>query len=482
MKSIFIEKNENCTRIALKLNNELEKLFIQEKSLKPKVGQIYLGIVESIVSGNECAYIDIGFEKKCYMHLKDSRKDNLKKGDYLLVEILKEELLDKGAKVTNNISIQGVYCVITTFNDRINFSKSIEDKLKKKEFLTNIKKPEDVGIIVRTRGFDADFDCINREIKTLYDIYMKIKKKAPYMLKPKLLYDNGEVFYRVLREEANTDLDEIITNDKEYYLEIKEFLYENENSHTKAEIYNKRQNLFSYFGIEKDIIQLKNDKVYLKSGAYIVINKTEAMNVIDVNSGKNTRHETKRSSILNSNLEAAKEAARQVILRNLSGIIVVDFIDMFSKEDKDKVLKVLDEEFKRDNRKTKVYPFTQLGLIQIKRKRTDSDIYSYIDERCPRCKGSGRRIKLSYISFLIKNEIYKIEEQLKLENVYIEIDKEYKKDISGDIIKFVKEIDAFDKRVYINYIQKGEVFKVEPLIFESKRKNLEAFKVYDYSN
>lgn len=479
MKKMYIEKQGSCTRVAIKREEELEEILIQEAESGPHVGEIYKGIVKNIINANNSAFIDIGIEKNCYMQLGDSNPKNLKNGDHVIVEIVKEAFGDKGPKVTADISIQGNYCVLVTFNNRINFSKNIDDVELKKYIIKHIEKPKDMGVIIRSKALEATVEEMNVEIEYLYNKYVQVIKTGTYTLKPKLLYSNRGIINRILREYIDESFTEIITNSSEYYHKIVEYMKTREGLNIDVNLYDNEENLFSYYGIEKKLIHLRSKKISLPSGGNIVIDKTEAMYVVDVNTAQNTKHESMRNTFLSTNLEAAEEIVKQIKLRNLAGIIIIDFIDMYSEEDKEAVKNIVEKGFSDDKNKTKIYPFTPLGLLQITRKRVGKDIYSYLEENCQECSGEGKRLRLSYIEFLIKNIIYKIEEQCHGDAVYIEINEQYKKSISEDIISFIKEIDALDKNVYLKYTNNSEVFKVEPILFMSQIKKLQSCKIYE---
>lgn len=479
MKKIYIEKQGTCTRVAVKKEDELKAILIQEEDREPHIGEIYKGIVKNIINANNSAFIDIGTEKNCYMHLQDSNENKIKKGDHVIVEVVRETIGDKGPRVTTEISIQGSYCVLTTFNNRINFSKKIEDVEFKRNIIKGIKKHKSFGVIIRSKAIDVTVEDMNKEIEYLYNIYLKVIKDGTYTLKPKLLYSSRGIINRVLREYVDDTSAEIITNNKEYYDYMLDYMINRELLSTKLTLYDKTENLFSYYEIEKSLVHLRNNKISLPSGGNIVIDKTEAMYVVDVNTAQNIRHESMRKAVLNTNLEAAEEIVKQIKLRNLAGMIIVDFIDMHMAQDREAIINTVEKGFSDEGNKTKVYPFTPLGLLQITRKRVGKDIYSYLEEQCQECGGEGKRLRLSYIEFLIKNLIYKIQEQCKGDTIYIEIDEKYKKSISEDILSFIKEIDALDKIVYLQYTNNSELFKVEPLLFISQLKKLESCKVYE---
>lgn len=212
-------------------------------------------------------------------------------------------------------------------------------------------------------------------------------------------------------------------------------------------------------------------------GGYIVIDKTEAMYVIDVNSGKNVKGRDFNKTIMQTNLEAAKEVGRQIRLRNLSGIIVVDFIDMRDEIQKVHVIKALKKSLEADKGNVKIFPFTELDLIQISRKRKGKSIYEYLEEPCGKCKSNGFILKLSYIENLIRNEIIKCYNENSIKDFYIEIDKNYEEDIKQDIFKFLKNIEGIDKEIYLNFVYDIEGYRIEPLIFVSQKENYQKYKI-----
>ncbi|MPM32792.1 Ribonuclease E [bioreactor metagenome] len=237
--------------------------------------------------------------------------------------------------------------------------------------------------------------------------------------------------------------------------------------------------MFDYYGLETEVLALRNSKIILPSGGNIVIDNTEAMHVIDVNSAKNIKG-SQRVAILNTNMEAAKAIAEQVRLRNIGGIILVDFIDMKEAEDREKVLKLLKEGFKEDKNNPTVYPFTELNLVQISRKRYGKSIYDYILEPCDTCKGKGNKIRLSYLSNIIRSKISRIKAEQNVRDILIELDSIYEKEIKENILSFVTSIEGLDRNVYINFIPHLESFKVEPLLFSNQIRNLEKLRVFQW--
>jgi ribonuclease G len=479
MRELFIERRDKLLRIAIKDNNKLSECFIEEEAEEAFPGQIYKGIVKNVVPAIKCAFVDIGLGKNAYLYM-DSRFGNtkIKKGDELLLEVLKEETVGKGAKVTSSISIAGRYAVINTLDREISFSGKIKDEEFKERLISSIKKPEDVGIMIRTNACDTGFENIESEIHKLYDIYKRVKEEGRYRIKPGLLYSDEGVLDRVLRDIVDKNTRRVVVDNEEDYGHIVGFLKDKEELSAKPELYRGHRTLFDYNGIEKELLSLRNNKVNLRCGGSIVIDKTEAMYVIDVNSGKNVGGVALHKTVETTNLQAAEELAAQVRLRNLSGIIVVDFIDLEDDNVKKKILQTLEKGFASDKNKTVIYPFTELNLVQIARRRRGKSIYEFMEEDCRDCRGKGRKLKISYINLLIRNEILKADAESCIKDIYIEINELYREAVSGDILEFIKAVGALEKNIYLNFTDRVEYYKVEPLIFSSQIKNVERFKIY----
>lgn len=479
MKEIYIERQEEFLRIAIKENNKLKECFIEEEYSGPIPGEIYKGIVKNIVPAIKCAFIDIGHNKDCYMYLDEKfNNTKIKKGDEIIVEVLKEEIDKKGAKVTSAFGIPGTYSVVVNMNKDISFSKKINNKTFEDMVKKELVKPEDIGVMIRTNAFDVDINVLNDEVKALYEIYKNIINRAEYSRNPILLFSDSGAINRTLRDILDKNTFKIILNNESDFKFAKEFTESRKDINVKVELHNESRMLFDYYGIEKEILSLRNHRIPLKCGGNIVIDKTEAMYVIDINSGKNIKGRTLRKTAQSTNIDAAEEIARQIRLRNLSGIIIIDFIDIEDPEVRRSILDTLRMGFADDKNKTVIYPFTELNLVQIARRRRGKSIYEFIEEPCKHCGGKSSRVKLSYIQFLIKNEIFKMHKEQDIKDIYIEIDENYKKDIMEDVLEFVKRIGALDNKVYVNFIPHLEKFKVESLIFANQIRNLQTYKIY----
>jgi ribonuclease G len=479
LKEILIERNENILRIAITENKLIVECLIEEENLEPVPGQIYKGIVKNIIPSMKCAFIDIGFEKNCYMYMdRKFNNTSIKKNDEIVVEILKEAVGDKGPKVTSAITIPGRNVVLETLSNEINFSKKITNEIFKSSIKNSIKIPENVGLMIRTNAEHIPVETINGEIEKLYEIYKKVIAEAAYSVKPRLLFSGEGVLDKILRDYIDVKVESIVVNNEKDYDYIKDYLKLIPELNCKLELYKNSISLFNFHSVESSILELRNNRVNLPSGGYIIIDKTEAMYVIDVNSGKNVSKSSMDKAIFNINMEAAREICRQIKLRNLSGIIVIDFIDMDNYLFKDKVFQEMKKGFEEDRGKSVVYPFTQLNLVQISRKRLGKPITEFMEEKCSCCAGRGNRLRLSYLSILIRNEVLKMQKDYNANHIHIEIGNHYKDEIMKDTISFIEKINCLNMKVYASFIKDMEFFKIDALIFQNQIENMQKIKIY----
>ena len=478
MREIFIERDELLLRIAIKENGKLVDCFFEEISKEPKMGEIYKGRVKNIVPAINSIFVDIGLEKEAYMYYSNELKDTgIKKGDEILVEVIKEPINNKGAKVSKNVSIPGRFMVLTLGGSGISFSKRINSQEEKNRIYKIINEIDGYGITMRTESVTASSEeLLEERIKLLQEFDILINKLR-YSLSLGKVYGENIILNKVIVDNLGAKC-KIISNDdedlKEIYLNIKS------NEDISIEKYNNSISLFEYYGIEKEILKLRHKKVALNCGGNIVIDKTEAMYVIDVNSSKNIKGRSFDKTILETNLEAAYEIGRQIRLRNIAGIIVIDFIDMRDYSQKALVMEALKKSLKADKGNVKVFPFTELDLVQIARKRRGKSIYEYLEEGCKRCHKEGFVLKLSYIEKLIKNEVIKAEEENSINSFYIELDKNYEDIVRGDEFSFLSNISSLDNEIYLNFVDGIEGYKIEPLIFNSQKENVKNYLVKAY--
>ena len=476
MREIFVERKEKILRIAIRNKGKLQEVLFEEEKKGPIVGEIYKGRVKNIIPGTRSIFIDINSDRDAYLYYSNELKNNgIKKGDEVIVEVLKEPINEKGAKVTTNYSLSSKYLVLESKGNGIEFSKKFKDEVKKELILAELSEVEDAKLVVRTAANNVSTSELQHEKKILLKEYTEIKRKERYLKNIGKIYGDNLTLNKVLRDKIGLDNAKVILNTKEDYEFALEYLKDEEK--VKVEYFDYDRGLFDEYGIDRELIKLRHNKVMLPCGGSIIIEKTEAMYVIDVNTGKNIKERSFEKTILETNIEAAKEIGRQILLRNLSGIIVIDFIDLREKSDKSIVMRELKESLEEDIGNIKIFPFTELNLVQISRKRIGKSTYDYMEEECSKCKGAGRLLKLSYVEDLIHNEILRYSSENGINEFLLELETTYEERVKGDLVSFLSNIGGLNKEIYINYIDNIEGYRVEPLIFQNQKKAVEKYKI-----
>lgn len=476
MKEIFVERKENILRIAVKNKGRLQEVIFEEEKKGPVIGEIYKGRVKNIIPGTNSIFIDINCKKDAYLYYsKELKNRGIKKGDEVIVEILKEPLNEKGAKVTTNYTLPSKYLVLESKGNGIEFSKRFKDEVKKELILAELKPVEDAKLVVRTDAANVSISELEHEKNILVKEYEEIKRKEKYSSSLGKIYGDNLALIKVLRDKIGLEDVKVRLDNKLDYDFAKEFLKDEEKA--IVELHDLDRGLFDTYDIDTELLKLRHNKVVLPCGGSIIIEKTEAMYVIDVNTGKNIKERNFEKTILETNVEAAHEIGKQILLRNLSGIIVIDFIDLRDKSHKSQVMRALKESLQEDIGNIMIFPFTELDLVQIARKRRGKSTYDYMEEVCSCCKGQGRLLKLSYVEEMIQNEIIRYSNENGINEFLIELEEVYEERVRGDIVSFLKNIDGLGKEIYINYVSGIEGYRVEPLIFQNQKANVEKYKI-----
>jgi len=475
VKEILIERRGKTLRIAIKNKGKLLESIVDEEIDEPRIGELYKGRVKNIIPGTNSIFVDLGLDKEGYLYYSNElKRTGIKKGQEILIEVIKEPLNEKGAKLSTKFGIASKYMVLEK-GKGIEFSTRFKDDVKKALIAAELPEIDGAKLIVRTEAANVSIEELMHERNLLLKEYDEINRRMKYSTKLGKLYGENLAISKVLRDKVGIDGANIIVNDEADFEFIKKYIKDDEN--VKLKLFDKGKNLFDFYDIERELLKLRHRKVVLPCGGSIIIEKTEAMHVIDVNTGKNIKERSFEKTILETNIEAAREIGRQILLRNLSGIIVIDFIDLRDKSHKAQVMKELKEALKDDCGNLKIYPFTELNLVQISRKRIGKSMYEYMEEKCPLCNGSGRLLKLSYLEGLIGNEISRYSHENGINEFFIEIEESYMDKIKGDLVSFLKNIDGLDKEIYINYITGIEGYRIEPLIFQNQKKNIEKYLI-----
>ena len=385
MIELIVNKNEDSKIIAAIENGKLVEIYEEnEESQKARSeGNIYLGIVKDIVPGMQAAFIDIGTEKNSFIHVKDvvpqvdekvekkaipNIKDVVKPKQKILVQIQKDSNDKKGARTTTHIKLTGKYVILMPNTNIVTISQKIADE-KEKDRLLNIirsKLPENTGAILRTAAEKKAEKDLVQDLQQLINKWQKIKEKFESEDdKPQLLYTSPCILEKLILDMPENKIDHIEVNDKAEYEQIKNMLENLQEKNIKLEL---KQNLLEKYELEKQIEKSKQRKIWLSCGGFITIDATEALVAIDVNSGKFTGKNTLEDTVYKVNYEATIEIAKQLRLRDIGGIIIIDYIDMQKVENKEKIEKLLRETLKQDRAKTQVEGFTKLNLMELTRK------------------------------------------------------------------------------------------------------------------
>src|SRR5688572_8144649 len=415
---INVSEGEEC-RIALLDNGKLEELYMERTSATSHVGNIYKGRVTNVEPSIQAAFVDFGLGRNGFLHISDlmptyfgrgggdivetvgkkmARRDRppiqrcLRRGDEIIVQIIKEGIGTKGPTLSTYLSIPGRILVMMPGMGKMGVSKKIEDEVERKrlrQILDSLKPPKDVGFIIRTAGIGKTKTEIQRDLTYLSRLWATLEKKRKEPA-PVELYTEGDLVTRTVRDVFSTDVDKIVVDNKEVAKRVKEVIkITNPRTKNKVDLYEEPVPLFHQYGIEREIEQMYSRHVPLPSGGSLVIDSTEAIVAIDVNSGKFRDHSDAEMTAFKTDMEAAEEIPRQLKLRDLGGVIICDFIDLRYERHRRELEQKLHDNLKKDRAKTKVLRMSQFGIIEMTRQRMRPSLKRSIYFDCPHCKGAG---------------------------------------------------------------------------------------------
>ncbi|MCK9426411.1 MAG: Rne/Rng family ribonuclease [Ignavibacteriaceae bacterium] len=442
VKEIIINSSASETRVSITEDGNLVDFFVDYPENRRMVGDIYLGKVARVLPGIRAAFINIGMKHDAFLHFsdiglrtkdfqtlagddsdvevedegddkpnspqqqpaQDSRLINgipkLKKGQDVIIQITKEPVSNKGVRVTTSVSIPGRFCVLLPFDNKVGISKKISD-YKERRRLRNLARgilPPNYGLIIRTVAKNQSEEALVEDLNLLKKTWAKIEEAIKTEQPPALVYQDLNTTSSVIRDLFTPDVSKVVIDSKKLHKQIKDYV---ELVHPelaeKVEYYKSKQSVFEAYKIEEQIKTLFGRKVPMKSGGYLIIDHTEAMVVVDVNSGRYAANKEQELNSLKTDLEAAREIARQLRLRDIGGLIVIDFIDLEDDKNRRKVYDELKKEFRRDRAKVSLLPMSDFGLIEITRQRIRQNIMQMTYEQCPYCAGTGLLTKKSHV-------------------------------------------------------------------------------------
>jgi ribonuclease G len=461
-KSILINSAPHEVRAAVLEGGTVQELFIERSRKRTVVGNIYKGKVVKILPGMQSAFVDIGLSKAAFLHVADILDERdfddespdstitdelddpidiedeplsphtpiealISEGQEIIVQVAKDAIGSKGARLTMHLSIPGRHIVLMPGYPHIGVSRKIEngeERDKLRDILREIRPPED-GLIARTVSKGQSHADLEADRDYLLRIWRKVQERAAQNKTPQLMYEDGNLIFRILRDVVTADTAEIIIDNSDDHADMLVFCNDyHPNLMGKISLYSKDTPLFDEYNIEIEINRVLDKKIWLRSGGYIIIDQAEALTVIDVNTGKFVGKRNFEETILKTNIEAAREIAHQLRLRNIGGIVIVDFIDMESADNRSKVLNLLDELLRDDRARASVMNITPLGLVEITRKRSSESFIRLMSEPCPYCEGRGVIKSRLTICYDILRQIRRIAPECKGKVILLEAHNE----------------------------------------------------------
>lgn len=406
---ILVNIGSQETRVALVEGGAAQEIYVQRASRHGLTGNIYKGSVQRVLPGMQAAFIEIGLERTAFLHVADMLPlqsaettvpepqitQLLHEGQQVLVQIVKDPMGTKGARLTTLLSVPSRYLVLLPFEKNVGVSARIEDEGERsrlKQILATIQSEHapEFGVIARTAADGADADALANDLRFLVHLWSGISEQARVSKPGVMVHGDLPLSMRILRDLLGTDVERVRIDSHEEFRRVRQFA-QVFVSQTVARIepYEGAAPIFDLYGVEDDIARALHRRVDLKSGGHLVIDQTEAMTTVDVNTGAYTGHKNLEETVLKTNLEAAQAIARQLRLRNLGGIIILDFIDMKSEDHRAQVVRALERALSNDPARTQIYPMSPLGLIEMTRKRSRESLGHILCEPCAACEGRG---------------------------------------------------------------------------------------------
>jgi ribonuclease G len=449
---ILINAERGETRVAVLERGRCAELLIERTGSEDVVGSVIKGRVTRVLPGMQAAFVDVGLDKAAFLYAgdyyseedgggdDDDKKDKgdgkgrgrgrkgggrngrgrgrnrqppridtlLSEGEEIVVQVAKEAIGTKGARITSNISIAGRHLVLTPHSKRVGVSRRIDsdkERRRLREIVTRLR-PNDLGFITRTAGENVREADIEADINYLSKVWEDVQARKARAAAPAVLYEEPRIPIRVIRDMAGGDTRRIVVDDKEVYEEMKSFVDRfMADPKPQIELYEGELPLFEQYGVEAEIDASLQRKVFMKSGGYLIIDQSEALTAIDVNTGSYVGKRDLEETVLRTNLEAVKEIVHQLRFRNIGGLLILDFIDMEDSKNRDKVNRALQEEIRGDKARTNILKISELGLVEMTRKRTRENLVQTVGEPCGYCEGKGFTLSPRSVAYKVMRSV-----------------------------------------------------------------------------
>lgn len=461
-KEMLISLDKNETRVAILESKRVTQLYFERKNKKSLVGNIYIGKVKNVLPSLNAAFVDIDEDRNAFLYINEVGLDMdiddggeipkkiqyvLKPNQMVMVQVTKDPMKTKGARLTTFISIPGRYLVLAPFNTGIGISRKLSDKERENlRKLTEELKNKDYGLIVRTAAREADKVKLIKDLKQLKKNWNNIEQKASDLSKPKLIASEYSLIIKIMRDVFSEEFSSIYVDKKVTKREIIKYLKSIGAKFNNIILYHGKEDLFEAFNVNEAIESALERRVWLKSGGFIVIDHGEAMTSIDVNTGKYTSSKSSAQTILRTNMEAAETITSQLRLRDIGGIIVIDFIDMVSEKDKKKVLARFMQCLENDRTKTEVLQFSKFGILEMTRKNVSDGILGTMCKVCPCCEGSGYIKSEDTITLETERKIRKLAKESNAKGFLVRLNTAIASLVIGPKGKNLKHLENITKK------------------------------------
>jgi ribonuclease G len=499
-REIVVDVGPRERRVGIVEDGRLVELKVERET--KVVGNVYKGRVENVVPGLDAAFVDIGLDRNAFLHVSDAVPEDdgpgkrpsrryrqyppvrqvLKDKQEVLVQVTKGPIGSKGARVTTHVSLPGRFVVVMgPQGKRVGVSRKIEDEEERKRLRAIGEKlrPDGYGLIMRTQAEGADQRELGQDVEMLMRMWRKLLADYEHATAPALLHEDLSLIFSILRDVFAEDFDAFVINDRETFTKVQRVLDDMDSSlKGRVRLFEGKKPIFEHFGIEKDVERAMRPKVWLPHGGYINIDPTEALTVIDVNTGKFTDTARLADTVFQTNLEAVDEIARQLRLRDIGGIIVVDFIDMDKRKHRHEVMAALRNAFKRDRMKTRIVHLTPLGLVEMTRKRTGDSLSERLHEKCPYCGGAGKVLTPESVSIQIEKELRRLASDKNTAVMVVEANPQVVLNLLGEEGEYVRELEeTLGKPIYVRASARlhAEAYEVAASTQEDVDRRLEQF-------
>ncbi|MEE9430096.1 MAG: Rne/Rng family ribonuclease [Melioribacteraceae bacterium] len=505
-KDIIINSSASQNRVAIIEDGKLVDFFVDHPEKRRMVGTIYFGKIARVLPGIKAAFVDIGLKHDAFLHFSDigdTFKDfqsvldddeisvddkegkgkeksknhsnqqqqsinqipRLRKGQEILVQVIKEPVANKGVRISSALSIPGRFCVLIPFDSKIGISKKISDYKERRRLKSMARSilPDNCGIIIRTAAKAQEESALESDLKYLVKTWQDVQDKVKDASPPKIIYSDLTTTSSVIRDLFTANVSNVFIDSKNLYKETRDYVLQVQPELVdKIDYYKSNVPIFDAFKVEQQVKVLMGRKVSMPSGGHIVIEHTEAMTVIDVNSGRYAAKKEQELNSLKTDLEAAREIVRQLRLRDIGGLLVIDFIDLAEDKNRKKVYDELRKEFRKDRAKIALLPMTDFGIIQITRQRVRQNIIQSITEACPYCSGTGLLTKKSTVIHDIDSWLKRYKTQGGVRSLTLRIHPSLSKELRIGMISILSKMQL----KYFLRIRLEETEQVSPQTFE----------------